>query len=303
MRNLVITSILFFSTSSLCFAAKVVQINANSVVISTDDLKNENAKAYIIDLGQGEQCSAKLVSKKQTNYLLDTRGCTNKEKIRAGQIVTEAIDFEEPGEPIATAPVDRKELSSDSRKFVFSLTPAFMVSGRAYFNNVYGHENGISGYGAVGYEMNSALSLKAEFGQNTPNSFNFSFGLGNEFERTVTKVEIDGVPFANSASGKVSSFFALGSVNYRWEIFYLGGGFMATSLGYSDMPPAWNGLKSSIGAEFNLGWFVNERVAIDIVSRAIALSAKRYSGSGGTVIDLGTGTLNSLNFGAKIFFP
>lgn len=201
-------------------------------------------------------------------------------------------------------PSPTPEYRAASRNFIFSVTPALMVSGSINFASVTGIDSGNAFTGNIQYNLGTGFSLKGEYAQRDPESFNFGFGLGLESSRNLDRVEgrFSNGTLIGTAGGKVQSFYGVGTVNYLWEIFYLGGGFLLGSVQTSDTPAALKDLKGTIGFEFTLGWLLNDRVAIDLTSRAIAVNGNKLI-SNGDQIDLGIGTVQSLNLGAKIFFP
>lgn len=311
MKNKILISSSIIFASINCFAAKVVQVNADSVVISTEELKAETAKSYVIDLGQGEQCTAALKSTKEGHYLLDTKSCANKEKIRAGQSVTEAIEFAEESVPQKPEPLSKgtaaegiEGLRSRSRKFKFALTPAVMTNGSLSFSEATASDSGGFYVGTTDYKLDSGVSLKFDFTQSDQNALNFSIGAGYEGSRNLSTATLNfnSLTATGTGTGKISTIFLSSALTYRWQTYYLGLGILVGSVNTDGLPPAVKNLQAGIGADLNMGWFLNENFAIDISSRSFNVTTDRYTSSSGT-INLGKGFLNSFNLGLKLLTP
>lgn len=285
------------------WTVKEIDASKKSVVIQSNPPSVIVKKAYVIDIGDGLQCKGPVTSTRSSYVQVDLSSCPHFDRIRGKMTAEEAVDFDESADaPVAVkaAPAEDRRLlapSSDDdftpreRPRGFVLRLGIPLSQSAAFPDTTVSDNSGTANGEITYRGRGGLSLRGDYMSYATDSWNWRFGARLDTKATFDEIEVKSGGATNTIDAGdigISSFAFSGDAFYRWDSFYLGLGLALVNVTITNEPPAWKGLTSGLGIEFDLGWFVTDRVVIGMNIRSVSLQAKPYT-SGTTTVNLRNG--------------
>ena len=176
------------------------------------------------------------------------------------------------------------------------------LNSKLNFNKV--TRTGISGEGEAEVDINNAIALDFDLRYMPANSWGVSGGMALESEREVNSVSSTGAVIGNDIGNndKFRMLIFYGNGAYRWDQFYIPVGLNVSYVSYyADSGSIWDyDAMGGIGAQFGVGYYLTENVALEFLSRAVGMRLKVTSGATETEYERGWVTNSVLS--AKFIF-
>lgn len=153
------------------------------------------------------------------------------------------------------------------------------------------------------FEFTPATSIQFDFRKLNKNSWGMVGGFEYEAAREMSKLVSNGtsIPVTGSGNAKFQTHFLHYGAAYRWDIFYIP---IQLAYGLTKFTPAVGSTVASsadngIGAYFGFGWYIEDDLTIEYVSRSATTTLKFSAGSDNETT---SGVLGSAVLGIKHFF-
>lgn len=297
------------------FIVKQVIKSHKLVVVQTNTTEEfPNGKIFLASFDDGSQCSLVLRSSGKQLLTLDSSPCdqsshlNTKTKIEPSLVAVFEQDASKPApkneaaeRKIEEKPSTSSEEQDGSRLGVMLY---YTSADQLRFNDGKIDSQSVS-FNAT-FDLEKAIGLGLIYTRAHQNSWGFSFGAFFESKRdfksgSVTKSN------GSSSSGSISSTkisFLLVEINalYRFSQFYIPFGFNLSGpiLEYQSTTSTLD-VTGSLGAQFGLGYFINDNLAAEFFVRSIGLTMTGDKGTT-TEVKYGNGYLSGAGLGVKYLF-
>lgn len=160
--------------------------------------------------------------------------------------------------------------------------------------------NGTSVNVDVTIDFDSSMEFGLDYWNSTQNSWGLISGVSTTPERKSKTVKAAGISVPMTDL-KISSTFLYVGAHYRWQSFYIPLG-ITYSINRISTNSNTNGdlkVKNGIGALIGIGWFIDDRFAIDLLGKS---SVVDLESSENGVSSTDKGTIATGTFSLRYFF-
>lgn len=277
------------------------------------DLKVQDE--LIVTLESKQQCALPILEIRGNILTLNSYKCRYRDEIKPGLQLEKSLLSETqvatnpPDEPSKAEKPEKEPTTNDtgssgteSRKKRFLVGAAF--SGRTIAFGTSGSATGVAGSFTSDFEYKEALSFCIEMRDSQKNAWGYGLGLTFDMERELesaifksgsSSLSLVGSGGASKIGATAIEFNAI----YRWNEFYIPFGLNYTAMRFTPAPGYSGGFNvdSGFGAQFGLGFFINDNVAIEMSSRASNYSLNFTQG--GSFVNFGNLIYSIVTFGVK----
>lgn len=190
-----------------------------------------------------------------------------------------------------------------ARAWKFAAGGAFSLGAKLKFHEVV--RTGVGGDSGADVDVKNALTLSADLRNVVADGWGVIVGVTVDTEREITGGEFTGAAWGTPYPGtgdkiRVSTLY--GSAVYRWTNLYIPFGLNVSHVSYEKASGASGSYDEmgGFGAQFGLGCYINENVAVEVLSRSVAVRLDHEDGP--VTTEYRRGFLSSLSLGAKYIF-
>ena len=269
-----------------------------------------------VTTADGESCTGTALNRSTDKVSIDFLGCSAFSGFKVGILVERDISNESrsiqptaPKEQVLPNEEGWKKTDRHSRGLRLALGLFYSSANEITFDSLTGSAGTTAFTGKAKYITNASPGFLIEGFSSNVDAWGFNFGLSIDGKRKLTSYEttINSGGTSVLTSGATSGDPALTistlyfNAIYRWTMFYIPFGLNFSGVAVDNPPPALLGLKGNVGAQLGIGFLIDDRFALEIISRALTVTAQSYT-SGTTTLNLGNGFLTGGQFTGKYLF-